>query len=238
MRYLPGMASEPVDDGSTESVRTGGVHRRSRIKLCVAIVAGLVLAVLVPSPDPHEGLAFRALVGFIVGAGGFSVAVLVRVLRLDPDQTRRSVAGLGGGRTEVDLVVIGCSFGALAAIGLMLFGGGHKSDSDTAWEAAITIGAVAAAWLAIHTTYTLRYAKHYYNVEPGCVDFNAEQDPQYSDFAYLAFDLGMTYQVSDTSVHTTALRRIILGHTLLSYVFGTCVIASALNLVMGLASNG
>lgn len=213
----------------------GTSHRRSRTKLAAAAVAGLLLAWVVPLPDASEGVAFRALIGFIVGAGGFSAAVLARIMREDAAETRRSVAGLGGGRTEVDLVVIGCSFGALAAIGLMLVGGGQKSSAATAWEAAVTIGAVAAAWVAVQTTYTLRYAKHYYNVEPGCVDFNTDQDPQFSDFAYLAFDLGMTYQVSDTSVHTTALRRIILGHTLLSYVFGTCVIASALNLVMGLA---
>lgn len=56
-----------------------------------------------------------------------------------------------------------------------------------------------------------------------------------SDFAYLAFTLGMTYQVSDTDLKTARLRRIVLFHTLLSYLFGTVIVAATINLVAGLA---
>ena len=66
------------------------------------------------------------------------------------------------------------------------------------------------------------------------VDFNADELPDYLDFAYLAFTIGMTYQVSDTALHTKPMRRMALRHALLSYVFGTAIIAVAINAVAGL----
>jgi uncharacterized membrane protein len=67
------------------------------------------------------------------------------------------------------------------------------------------------------------------------VDFNNDDKPSLADFAYLAYCLGMTYQVSDTDLKTKGVRRIVFFHTLLSYVFGTGVIASTINLVIGMA---
>lgn len=220
------------------AVPQGALHRHNRIKLGIACVVGLVAAFLVPIPRSTEVFTFRALTGFIVATGLYSVSTLVHIMRIGPEQTRAHVHGLGSGRTEVDLVVLLGSFGALAAIGFMLVGGDqHKPAATTALESLVTIAAIATAWLCIHTGYTLRYAKHFYNNEPQCIDFNTTT-PQFSDFAYLAFDLGMTYQVSDTTVRTSTMRRIVWGHTLLSYVFGTCIVASAINLVIGLASSG
>jgi uncharacterized membrane protein len=75
----------------------------------------------------------------------------------------------------------------------------------------------------------------YYSEPIGGIDFNtSEEDPRYVDFAYLSFDLGMTFQVSDTNLHTSELRAIVLRHTLLSYVFGSVVLATTINLVAGL----
>ena len=115
----------------------------------------------------------------------------------------------------------------------MLASSGDKSVAPL--EAAICLGAVAASWLAIHAVYTMRYARHYYVNERGCVDFNNDDKPSLADFAYLAYCLGMTYQVSDTDLKTKGVRRIVFFHTLLSYVFGTGVIASTINLVIGMS---
>lgn len=108
-------------------------------------------------------------------------------------------------------------------------------SSNKGFEAALTLATVITAWLLVHTMYVLRYTRHYYNAEPGSVDFNTEAPPRFSDFAYLSFTLGMTYQVSDTDIKTPALRKIVLFHTLLSYVFGTGIIAATINLVAGAA---
>lgn len=104
-------------------------------------------------------------------------------------------------------------------------------------DAALTLLTVAAGWLAVHTTYTLRYAKHYLAGEPGCIDFHGSHGrPQLSDFAYLSFTLGMTYQVSDTDLKTPTVRRMVWGHTMLSYLFGTIIIASSISLLVSLAA--
>jgi uncharacterized membrane protein len=66
------------------------------------------------------------------------------------------------------------------------------------------------------------------------VDFNEDDAPDYRDFAYLAFTIGMTFQVSDTTLQTSEIRRTALRHALLSYVFGAVVIATTINLVAGL----
>lgn len=83
-----------------------------------------------------------------------------------------------------------------------------------------------------------RYARLYYGDEPGArgIDFEGGE-PDYYDFAYVAFDLGMTYQVSDTTLKNRQMRRLVLAHTLLSYVLGVGVVATTLNLVVSLASS-
>ncbi|QIM22078.1 DUF1345 domain-containing protein [Phycicoccus sp. HDW14] len=100
----------------------------------------------------------------------------------------------------------------------------------------LAVLAVAAGWLAVHTVYALRYARHWFVNEPGCVDFPGDGPPRLSDFVYLSFTLGMTYQVSDTDLRTPAVRRLVLRHTLLAYLLGTVVVAATINLVVGLAS--
>jgi uncharacterized membrane protein len=92
---------------------------------------------------------------------------------------------------------------------------------------------VVASWTLVHLIYMLRYADLYFK-EGGAIDFNSNEDPTYQDFAYLAFTIGMTYQVSDTSLKTTGLRTIARQHAIMSYIFGTAIIATVINTVAGL----
>jgi uncharacterized membrane protein len=94
---------------------------------------------------------------------------------------------------------------------------------------------VVLAWVMVHTVFTLRYAHLYYSGNGG-IDFNEKDDPDYRDFAYLAFTIGMTYQVSDTDLQTKAIRRTALKQGLMSYLFGTTIIAMTINIVAGLAN--
>ena len=90
------------------------------------------------------------------------------------------------------------------------------------------------SWLAVQTVFTLRYAHLYYSRRPGGIDFNGDEEPDYRDFAYLALTIGMTYQVSDTNLTTKVMRRTATRQGLLSYVFGTFVVAMTINVVAGL----
>jgi uncharacterized membrane protein len=102
---------------------------------------------------------------------------------------------------------------------------------------ALGIVTIAISWLVVHTTYTLRYADLYYSAEPpGGIDFKVRGDyhPDYRDFAYVAFTVGMTYQVSDTDIQSPRMRRAVLGHALLSFLFGAVILAAAVNVIAGL----
>jgi len=80
----------------------------------------------------------------------------------------------------------------------------------------------------------MRYAWLYYAGADGGADFHQEEEPRFSDFAYLSFTVGMTFQVSDTELNTSAFRATVLRHSLLSYLFGTVIVALTINLVAGL----
>ncbi|GAA4123030.1 DUF1345 domain-containing protein [Knoellia locipacati] len=209
--------------------------RRTRIHLAVA-GALLLVGLLVPLPAGAQWPA-HLLVGWVVGALAFCVPVLRMAFRLDASATAGALEGAEGGRTETDVIVVIAALASLGAVGLMLLGDGSGGPaSSRGFEGLLSVLAVAAGWLALHTTYVLRYARHYLVNEPGCIDFNSDDPPRLSDFAYLSFTLGMTYQVSDTALKTPEVRRLVLRHTLLSYLFGTVIVAATINLVVGLAS--
>ena len=96
---------------------------------------------------------------------------------------------------------------------------------------------VATVWAGLHLTYATRYAHRYYESPEGGIDFNSAEPPAYRDFFYFSYNLGMTYQVSDTSVGDSTISATTLRHCLLSYVFGAVVLASTVNLVAGIATN-
>ncbi|MFB9285993.1 DUF1345 domain-containing protein [Pseudoclavibacter helvolus] len=98
-----------------------------------------------------------------------------------------------------------------------------------------TPGRVRASWALIQVLFTLRYAGVYYRSGGTGVDFNQPEPPEYRDFAYLALTIGMTYQVSDTNLTSTCIRREALRHALLSFILGVTVLAAMVNLVSALA---
>jgi uncharacterized membrane protein len=112
----------------------------------------------------------------------------------------------------------------------------HAGQGSTAAYLQVGLGvlSVVLSWAMVHTLFTLRYAALYYGDPVGGIDFNSPDPPTYRDFAYLAFTIGMTLQVSDTTLESTALRRTALRHGLLSYLFGTGILATTVNLVASL----
>jgi uncharacterized membrane protein len=131
---------------------------------------------------------------------------------------------------EIIIVSAGLA-GLVATVVLLLI----RSDNGGAAAVIAPIG-VAAVWAGLHLTYATRYAHLYYRTDSGGIDFNSEDPPAYRDFFYFSYNLGMTYQVSDTAVTRTQIRGIVLRHCLLSYVFGTVILATTINLVVGIAT--
>lgn len=137
-------------------------------------------------------------------------------------------------RGVTDFVLLFASIASLAAVGLVLLSGG-TSTAQTALRAGLGVFSVVLSWALTHTIFMLRYAELYYYGSPGGVDIKGSKEPSFTDFAYLAFTMGMTFQVSDTGFKSTKFRALALRHALLSYLFGTVIVATTINLVAGLS---
>jgi uncharacterized membrane protein len=110
---------------------------------------------------------------------------------------------------------------------------GHAGPPDRGMLTVFGVISVALAWLAVHTVYILRYSRQYHAEPEGGIDFGNEP-PDYRDFAYLALTIGMTFQVSDTTITAKAIRHIALRHALLSYVYGAFIVAITVSSVASL----
>jgi len=185
------------------------------------------------------GLSTRALVGMLAGiATGAALFVIAGWLVLwpqDADATRHHARreDLRPGLDE--LVVVAAALGGLVAV-IALLVVGHSHDNKIA--AAIGIAAVVMSWAGLHLMYSAKYAYLYYNGdETGGINFNnPDEAPAFRDFMYFSYNLGMTYQVSDTSVTNSEIRAVTLRHCMMSYMFGTAILATTINLVVGIVS--
>jgi uncharacterized membrane protein len=175
-----------------------------------------------------------ALIGWDAGAAVFLVWVWFSVARLDPEATGRMAVLEDTSAPLADVLVLSAGVALLAAVGLALLRAGHANGGTKAYLIGVGVLSVVLSWAAVHTVFTLRYARLYYDGTEGGVDFNENERPTYLDFAYLAFTIGMTFQVSDTNITSKAMRRAALRHALLSYLFGAVIIALAINVVASL----
>jgi uncharacterized membrane protein len=142
------------------------------------------------------------------------------------------------GRAATDLIVLIASVASLGAVGLVLVRASAATGAQQSLLAGLGVSSVALSWFTVHTLFTLRYARLYYTGHDGGVDFNQDDPPRYLDFAYLAFTIGMTFQVSDTELQSPEIRHSALRHALLSYLFGAVILATTINLIAGLGTGG
>ncbi|MFC8292217.1 DUF1345 domain-containing protein [Streptomyces sp. NPDC057242] len=200
-------------------------------RLVGAALAGAVAGLLVALPT-HAPLG--VLAGIAVAETAFVVAGWIVLWPMDAATTHHNVRREEFRPVVEELAVVTTSLAGLVGIVVLLLVG--RTDLSHA-AAATALCGVFMAWAALHLMYATRYAYHYYVLEPdGGIDFNTGAPPRYSDFLYFSFNLGMTYQVSDTDVSTAGLRAIVLRHCLLSYVFGTGILATTINLVTGIVT--
>ena len=207
---------------------------RSHFSATRLVAMGVILVAVAVPVGALTSWAYGPAIGWAAACAFFILTAVFRIARFDPDQTREHARQEDPGRAMSDLLLTVASIASLLAVFVLLSSGRSAHGTAAVLLALTAVLCIALSWGLIHTLYMLRYARMYYSDPVGGIDFNTDVPPRYVDFAYLAFDLGMTYQVSDTSVSTSALRGVILRHTLLSYLFGSVVLASVVNLVAGL----
>lgn len=153
---------------------------------------------------------------------------------MDEQMTARHANREDPTRAGSDIVLLAASIVSLAAVGVVLVQASSSNGLAQGLLAGLGILSVLLSWALVHTIYTLRYALLFYTAPIGGVDFKENGRPAYADFAYLSLTLGMTFQVSDTDLNTRNFRKTALRHALLSYLFGTIIVATTINLVAGL----
>jgi uncharacterized membrane protein len=206
-----------------------GVRLDQRERLLIAAPLGAVAGGALAFFSPWQ---LAVLVGWDVAAVFVAASVWTFVAVLDATDTQRVSTREDNSHALVDLImVVACLISLVGVVVGLAHARGHAGamSSLLTGDAVFT---VFLSWFTVHTLFVLRYARLYYGETPGGIDFpNTDDPPDYMDFVYVAFTIGMTFQVSDTGIAQRSIRRTVIRHALLSYIFGTVIVGVAINVV-------
>jgi len=215
-------------------------HTAGRRLLTSALV-GLLVGSVTGLGAPSLGWAIHIVSGW--DAAGLTLLGLAwwQIYHETSVETRKHAAKDDPGRRLVWLIVLLASTVSLFAAGFVMRKAHNIAPTDSAFCLLLAecLVAVVASWMLTHTAYTLRYAHLYYRDDDegeGGLEFPGKVEPNAFDFAYFSFTLGMCFQTSDVAVTSRTIRRAVLAHALLSFLYNTIVLALAFNLVLGFLS--
>jgi uncharacterized membrane protein len=216
-----------------------------RWRLALGLVVGVSAALF--SPVLLGPLA-RVVVGWVGFAAIDLTLILLGMWQADTDDIRRVAASEDLPRTQAFVLVVGAAMASLGAvIGLMGSLKGISKDLRVL-HVVLSIAAVVLAWTLVHLVFTLRYAHAYYDADEstgqdigGLVfpddqgkDDGSKLTPNYVDFAYFSFIIGMTAQTADIGIGSRELRRVSLLHSLIAFVFNTVIVALTIGTIGGM----
>jgi uncharacterized membrane protein len=207
----------------------------ARPHLFAGVAVGL-LGYLLLTPVP--GSAIRAVLGFDIGAAVFIGATMLAFFRQhDRDISADAKRQQEGEWSVFALTLIGA---VMSFVSIFLFSGagpGHKIERGL--YLAFVVTTLMLSWLTIHVSFAYRYAHEYYTRnqagEPdGGILFPQDDKPDYLDFVYFSFVLGMTFQVSDCNITSKKLRRLATLQGLIGFLFNTVILALSVNIAASL----
>jgi uncharacterized membrane protein len=140
------------------------------------------------------------------------------------------------GRFATRALLLGAAVASLGGVGLVLALAGGTTTKRVVLIS-VAVATVVLSWLVVNTVYVFRYAQLRFADGPDTIDFpdaRTQHQPTLRDFVYVAFTIGMTYQISDTDLRSQVTRGAVLGHALLAYLFGVVIIGGSINLIAGL----
>jgi uncharacterized membrane protein len=206
------------------------------------IVASVLAVVAFIGLQGHAAFATQ-----LVGAWDvFTLAVVVLawfvIATKDPYEVRRYARLQDASATFLFIVVVSAATVSLFAVFILLGSSKNLSPASFAAHVILSVAAIVLSWTLVHTLFSLRYAHHYYvdahkmdrdAIEGGLI-FPGDNSPDYFDFAYFSFVIGMTCQVSDVQISSKTMRRLATVHGLISFAFNTAILAMFVNIVAGL----
>jgi len=200
------------------------VHARP--KLVVSILFGVATALFLPGE--WQGIT-RALVGWDAGVVLYLVIVFWHIARSEIGHIRQHATAEDEGRFAVLTLTVAATLASLAAIIVLLGQGAGKNAPPQLLFAGAT---VVLSWAVIHTIFATHYAHAYYGEPPAAsgLDFPGDNKPDYLDFVYFSFVIGMTFQVSDVTITARSIRRAALAHAIISFLFNVALLAIMINI--------
>jgi uncharacterized membrane protein len=176
------------------------------------------------------------LIGWDVTALSVIISVWVSIGGFGPEQTAEFALREDNTRAGTQLLLLGAALVSLVGVALAFLKGNQGSHPHEALLEGAGVITIACSWVLVHTVFALRYAHVYYTDPKGGIDFKSKgaEHPDYLDFAYTAFTVGMTFQVSDTDITQRAMRHQVLRHALMSFLFGAVILATMVNVLAGL----
>ena len=202
-------------------------------RVATAAAAGACAGALASLPGSWQ---IGTLVGWDVAAAVYLAWTWRTLWRQDPAATARLALREDPGRATADALLLVASVASVLAVALAITAGRAGGPGARDLRAALAVASVALSWSVVQTVFISHDARLDYSHPAGGIDFNQDPPPRYADFAYLAFTVGMTFQVSDTELQTSALRAVALRQALVSYLLGAVILATTINLVAGLLS--
>ncbi len=220
--------------GFLQRITQFDAHHRLIWSVGAAVVAYLVMEGRVDQPLQID-------CAWIVFAFVDLLFIWLMFVHEDPGTVRRTIKLQDSSRTFLFfLVVIACAV-SLAAVGLILSPSKNLPTGKKTLYSLLTFATVGFSWFLVHSVFAIRYAHMYYRSgmskhaeeKIGGLEFPSEPRPDYRDFAYYSFVVGMTCQVSDVQVTERKLRRLTLTHGVLSFAFNTIILALSINIIAG-----
>jgi uncharacterized membrane protein len=205
--------------------------------LLLALASAVAAAFLTPS---HWPISVRMAISWDCGVVIFLALTWWLIRQCPKDDMRETVLANDQGRPTILILVLLAGAASIASIFFLL----QKQNGVAVSAANITlaVGTIVCSWLFTHVMFALHYAHLFYRDDPatkeddatGGLDFPGGDAPDYWDFLYVSFVIGMTFQVSDVQVTSRGMRRFVLGHSALAFFFYTVVLALSINIVAGL----
>jgi len=202
---------------------------RAHWRLFLSVVIGVIAFVLTPS---DWRLVTRILIGWDIGVIVYITMCVWIFLSCNADQIRRQSILQDEGRFAIPVLTVGAAIASIAAIFIELR---TAAGSPTRDPLLLSLGVITIllSWTFIQTIFTLHYAHEYYathRVKIHGLRFPGGEKPGYWDFVYFSFVVGMTAQVSDVSVTSKAMRRIVTAHGIVAYIFNVALLALTINI--------